>query len=374
VAAIITCFDLFLFNLYQYLRYLPGRPELSDFRAFYAAARLGMNQGWAAIYGRDRLEPVIQALWPGSPYVAFLNPPPLAWVFVPVTWLAPTTAFFTWAAIDLALLAGCALACAPARWAPRLAAVLSVLGFLPTYSVVTYGTVAPLMLAILAGCWALLRQDRQVAAGLLLSLLVLKPQVALLVPLALLATGRLRCFAAWVLATGLLAGISLLAIGQAGGQAWLQGLRDISLDPFLARYSIADLAGGGVPGWAARAAVASLALVAAWLSRSQGPEVAISAAVPASLLVAGHITPGDFVILLLPIWLLLRTAPPLEMTVLLGCLWLAAWLSPGPALPVVVLSLVLLVALVGYGWDGRRWRFGQIAAPAAPVAVRGGGP
>jgi hypothetical protein len=92
------------------------------------------------------------------------------------------------------------------------------------------------------------------------------------------------------------------------------------------------------------------------------------------LLVAGHITPGDFVILLLPIWLLLRTAPPLEMTVLLGCLWLAAWLSPGPALPVVVLSLVLLVALVGYGWDGRRWRFGQIAAPAAPVAVRGGGP
>jgi hypothetical protein len=379
-AAVVTCFDLFLYNLYQYLHYLPGHPEISDFRAFYAAAKVGLGQGWTAIYERDRLEPVLQALWPGSPYVAFLNPPPLAWLLTPLTVLPPTTAFFAWAGIDLAILAACALACAPPRPAPRLAALLSVLGFLPTYSVVTYGTVAPLLLAVVAGCWALLRRDRQVEAGLLLSLLVLKPQVALLVPVALLAAGRLRCFLAWAIATGLLASISLLAIGQAGALAWLQGLRDISQDPFLARYSIADLAGGGLPGWAARAAVASLALLDAWLGRRRGPEVAISAAVPASLLVAGHITPGDFVMLLLPVWLLLRTSPPppLEMTMLLGCFWLAAWLAPGPALPVVVLSLLLLVALVAYGWDGRRWPLGHMLVPmkhpVEPAAARGGAP
>jgi hypothetical protein len=66
------------------------------------------------------------------------------------------------------------------------------------------------------------------------------------------------------------------------------------------------------------------------------------------------------------------------MTVLLGCLWLAAWLAPGPALPVIVMCLLLLVALVGYGWDGRRWPLGRMLIPmtttAEPVAARGSGP
>jgi hypothetical protein len=367
--AIFAGFDLFLFNLYQYLRYLPGRPEISDFRAFYAAARVGTAQGWGAIYDRTRLEASLQAFWPGSPYVAFLNPPPLAWLFVPVSLLPPRAAFFAWAAFAVAVLCACAVAVAPSRPAARTAAVLSVLGFLPTFSVVTYGTVTPLLVAVLAGCWLLLRQERQVPAGLVLVLICLKPQVALLAPLTLLAAGRLRCVIVWAMGTALVGLVSLLAIGEAGLLAWLQGLRDITLDPFLARYSVADVAGGGWPGWAARGAVVVLALLAAWLSRQRGHEVAIAAAVPASLLVSGHITPGDFVMLLLPIWLLLRTSPPLEMIVLLACLWFAGWLAPGPPLPVVVLSIVLLAALVAYGLDARRWPLSDRPLRADRLAV-----
>jgi hypothetical protein len=42
------------------------------------------------------------------------------------------------------------------------------------------------------------------------------------------------------------------------------------------------------------------------------------------------------------------------------------------------MCLLLLVALVGYGWDGRRWPLDLMLIPmktrAEPVAARGSGP
>jgi hypothetical protein len=348
-------FYLFLYNAYHYVLYLPGHPELSDFRAFYAAGRVGLASGWGAIYDRGHLEPTIHAIWPGSAYAAFANPPPLAWLFVPVSLLPPKAAFFGWAALQVVILSACALICAPRRPLPRVAAVLSALALLPTYTIVTYGMVTPLVLLGLVGCWALLRQGSPVAAGAALVLIVLKPQGAFLVPPALLAAGYLRSVAAWAVGAAILAVASLAAIGPDGAAAWLQAMHVMTVDSFYLRYSIADLAGGGWAGWAARGAVVAAALVAAWLARGRGPEVPLAAGVAASLLLSPHTTPGDFVLLLLPVWLLLRTAPPIEVVLFMGTLWFVAWLAPGPALPVVLGELALIGVLVGYGLEGRRW-------------------
>jgi hypothetical protein len=362
-------FYLFLYNAYHYVLYLPGHPELSDFRAFYAAARVGMASGWGAIYDRGHLEPTIQAIWPGSGYAAFANPPPLAWLFVPVSLLPPKAAFFAWAALQVVILSACALICAPPRPLPRLAAVLSALALLPAYTVVTYGMVTPLVLVGLVGCWALLRQGRPVAAGAGLVLIVLKPQDAFLVPPALLAAGYLRSVAAWAVGAAIIATASLATIGPDGAAAWLQAMHGMTVDPFYLRYSIAEVAGGGWAGWAARGAVAAGALVAARLARGRGPEVPLAAGVAASLLLSPHTTPGDFVLLLVPVWLLLRTSPPIEVVLLMGALWFLAWLAPGPAIPVVLGELALIGVLVGYGLEGRRWGRTE-SASADAVAAR----
>jgi hypothetical protein len=142
----------------------------------------------------------------------------------------------------------------------------------------------------------------------------------------------------------------------------------MTVDPFYLRYSIADVAGGGWVGWAARGAVALAALLAAWLARGRGPDVPLAAGVAASLLLSPHTTPGDFVLLLLPVWLLLKTSPPIEVVLFIGALWFLAWLAPGPALPVVLGELALIGVLVGYGLEGRRWGRTEPAAADAVAA------
>jgi len=41
--------------------------------------------------------------------------------------------------------------------------------------------------------WRLMRDDKEIAAGVLLSVIFLKPNTAILVPVALLAAGRSGC-------------------------------------------------------------------------------------------------------------------------------------------------------------------------------------
>ncbi|TMC85505.1 MAG: DUF2029 domain-containing protein, partial [Chloroflexi bacterium] len=78
------------------------------------------------------------------------------------------------------------------------------------------GQVVPLIAASVLIAWRLLRENRDVAAGLVLSLVVLKPQAAAIAPFALLAAGRYRAFAACVAAAAAVAGASLLTLGPHG--------------------------------------------------------------------------------------------------------------------------------------------------------------
>src|SRR5256886_17259578 len=77
------------------------------------------------------------------------------------------------------------------------------------------GQPVALVAAAVAMAWWLADRKRPVLAGLALSLIAIKPQLALLVPLCLLVSGHRRIFVVWLAATAGMAaaGVGLLGAG-----------------------------------------------------------------------------------------------------------------------------------------------------------------
>jgi hypothetical protein len=70
-----------------------------------------------------------------------------------------------------------------------------------------------------------------VAAGLLLVLMVIKPQVAFFVPFALLAAGYWRIFTVWAAGVALVVIIAILSLGPDGVHAYVARCRPPRLEP-----------------------------------------------------------------------------------------------------------------------------------------------
>ncbi|TMD16391.1 MAG: DUF2029 domain-containing protein, partial [Chloroflexi bacterium] len=130
---------------------------------------------------------------------------------VPFTLWPYPVAFAAWSLLLLSLLlltwrllAGAA----PRLW--RWSALAATLALFPVLFALVLGQVLILELAAVAGAWWMLSRGRQVAAGLLLTAIVFKPQVAFLVPLTLLVAGRRRAVAAWAAGSAAVASLCLL--------------------------------------------------------------------------------------------------------------------------------------------------------------------
>src|SRR5207248_10229866 len=91
--------------------------------------------------------------------------------------------------------------------------VLTAVVMLPVFIIFFFGQVSVLIVAVVAGSWWLIRRDQPWVAGLTLSLLILKPQLAFLVPPALLLAGFGRVFVSWLLGTAVLGAAALLMVG-----------------------------------------------------------------------------------------------------------------------------------------------------------------
>src|SRR5258708_19006139 len=90
---------------------------------------------------------------------------------------------------------------------------------------VNLGQVVPYVAAGVVLAWRLMREDKEIATGVLLSTIFLKPNTAILVPVVLLAAGRYRVFAAWLAAGAVLVVIALLVLGPEGLSGYLNQLR-----------------------------------------------------------------------------------------------------------------------------------------------------
>src|SRR6266513_1288166 len=214
-----TAFLFAAFDLYQWaLAYVADRFH-NDFTFYVAAARIGIKYGWESIYDLSIQQAELDAL--GSRiHVAelarYISPPPVAWLALPLTPLPYELGYWVWSAALLVALGLTWYLAAPARGPERLIHLAAALGWLPVIYGLQLGQPGLLVALGVAGSYGLLRTGRPTWAGVALGAIVLKPQLAFLVPLALLAGGHRRAFIGSVVAVGLIAAASAATLGGDG--------------------------------------------------------------------------------------------------------------------------------------------------------------
>jgi Glycosyltransferase family 87 len=289
-----------------------------------------------------------------SPYVGdFVSPPWFAVALVPFTWLPLETARGVWLAGNLALLLATTVGCArlvgvawPAR---RLLLAALLFGLWPPLEFgLKLGQNSLLVWALVLAALLAARAGRFGAAGALLALALVKPQLAFLyVAGAGIWAARGRGLARYAGAGGAaVAGLGLLVLLVAPDaytdvlavrpRTWNYWDSTVALPPLLTTLTGSQL--GGVALYLPLAIVGSLALVSQW-AHDNAADFPYLAAVTAcaTLLLTPYAYPYDAVLLQLPILWLVAAATTRPRGEWSRCLPLAAlalaglWLLERPA-------------------------------------------
>jgi len=341
---------LIVWNLWNLApSYISKYPVVNDFRLAYSAAAVGIKDGYSHLYDLAAQKTAIENLGPGFNPQPFISPPPLAWLVTPLLALPFNIALVIW---TLALLAALVLAwhlLAPPGRLTRAAHLALLLGLFPVAFGVMVGQPGALVAAVVVASWWLMRQERPVPAGLVLSLIVVKPQLALLVPLCVLASGRAKTFGSWLAASIFIGLIALAMLGSEGVARYLAVLADTQSPAWdiTRRYSISGPLGLGPLLNATQLLVLIITLVVAWRHRHGGPEVPLAAGLLGSLLFTPYLAFQDFLMLVVVAWLLLRS--PLKAwqvgLLVLGYVLLEFALVV-MAVPILVAEALLLLSLL----------------------------
>jgi hypothetical protein len=297
-----------------------------DFHTYLAAALTGLNLGWDHIYDQVAVAVAQDQLAPNLWSQPFLSPPPAAWLVIPLVPLPFQAAYLTWEVLMVAALAA-ALAWStsytgPARWIAAAAALVPWWVF----HAVHVGQAAPLIAAAVLVAWRLLRQERDVAAGLVLVLVLLKPNTAVFVPVALLFMGRRKALLAWLGACAALTVASVAVIGPHGVMAYVSDLRQVT--PLELRGA-SQLTLGNLlalsPGAFAvvRALVAIAGLMALFRYRRE-PGMALAAGALVSLLTTSYLHGSDLCLFLAAGWIVWHERPDPAWRALLAGTWVLA--------------------------------------------------
>lgn len=302
-------------------------PVHQDLRFTYVASQAGLRFGWSSIYDTATLHslsasfPATQQYIGGS--LTYVNPPLLAWLFVPLTTVSEPIAYLLWAAVSLASLVGAWYIAAPYTGLAKLTLLLAAIALWPVLLAFYYGQPSIVLLLLVAVTWWLCAHDRPLAAGAALALATfLKPQAVALIPVALLVSGRYRSVLAWALACVVLGAASVVALGNSGLMSWWHALQGVQADPAQSANTLARLFGNGPLTYALWACQGALALWIAWRRRRE-LEIVFAAGIVGSAAVAFHFHEWDYTILVLAAWLALRTSPSKRHR-----LWLLAGVLP----------------------------------------------
>jgi hypothetical protein len=262
------------------------------------------------VYDAATFLPVYQSLTNGR-VMPFANPPLLAWLVVPLTVLPAAAALAIW----VALLAGALLVTwwllAPGRWPERVFYLILAVGLYPFVEALKLGQVTPLIVVAIAASFRLWQSGSPGWAGLALAPLALKPQVALLLPFALLAAREWRLVASWAMATAVLATVCVAVLGLDGLREYSQALQLVRTLPELPSLTLFAQLDGGVAGALAALVAAVIALATAWRGARIASELPWIAGVLGSVLAVPYINRYDASVLVVAGWLVLRSQLPL---------------------------------------------------------------
>ena len=284
-----------------------------DFTLYYASALQGLQEGWPRLWDLSAQRAVFDRSFPGLWWFPNVYTPAMSLVMVPFTALPLERGYLIWSSILLAAMVACGFLLAPGRPAVRLALV--GMAFLP-YPVtlgLRMGQVIPLQMLAVAAAFVLLERGHERPAGVLLGVVALKPQCLILVPFALLVSGRRRAFVAWAVTLAALSALVLPLIGLDGVRAYLSRLDYAQGHPnefwvewsynLSRRFDQLPLFRRPV-----ELLVIGVALFAAWRHRAQVALV-IAAALVGALLASPFLHLDDLMLLFPAGWLILRARP-----------------------------------------------------------------
>ena len=350
-----------------------SKPLGTDFSSFYAAGSLVLDgraadvYAMAAHYAREQ-----QIFGASTPYYGWLYPPIFLLLATPLATMPYLPALLVWQAgsfaLYLAVIGGIVrrlrMPHITTLWLPVAAAFPAVLinlghgqnGFLT---------------AALFGAGLLALPNRPVVAGILFGLLAYKPQLALVMPVALLVRGQWRAILAAALTVAALVGITSLLFGS---DLWLafaastetsrrllleQG--DVGFEKLQSAFAAVRLWGGSIKlAYAVQGAATVMAVCGvAWTWRSATCDRNIEAAllVVATLVASPHVLDYDLMILALAIAFAASAGlsdgfRAYEISIL-GAAWIVPLLSRSIA-GVTGIPIGLIVLLTLYGIILRR--------------------
>ena len=331
----------------------------NDFRLDFAAAQIGLRDGYGSLYDLSAQQRAIRGLGPEFNVQPFISPPPLAWLVTPLTSLPFTAALVIWTALLFAALFWIWFLLAPGEGFARSAHLVLWLGVFPVAFGLMVGQPGALVAAAVATAWWLIRAKRPLAAGVALSFLVLKPQLALLVPVALVVAGYRKTFVTWLVASAIVGAVALVLLGADGLARYrdVLGQTQTAAWDITRRYSISGPLGLG---WALRVvelAVLVTTVVAAWRQRHSLERV-LAAGIAGSLLFTPYLGFQDFLMLFVAGWLLVRSgATAVQVAILVAGYVLLELALVVLAIPILVAEALLLGSLL--------WPIGSFGAKDA---------
>nr|WP_175800148.1 glycosyltransferase family 87 protein [Burkholderia anthina] len=199
-------------------------PLSQDFSPIWSAARLAAHghaiDAWhfPTLFAIEKLAVPTMNVAHGT--LPWLYPPTMLLFVLPLGWLPYLVALVLWLAATYVLFAVTIRATVQ-----RDAALLCALAFPAAFLTLIVGQTS-LFTATLAGVGLLVLNRRPVVAGICFGMLTMKPQLAILLPLALLCAGQWRALAAWAATIAGSVALSTLVFGIGAWVAFAHGIHD----------------------------------------------------------------------------------------------------------------------------------------------------
>jgi hypothetical protein len=338
-----------------------GKPLGTDFVSYWTASRLALDGTPGLAYDPAAHMTAQRALFPaGRPdYYAFFYPPTFLLICLPLALLPYLPALVIWLAAGFLAVWASLRELLPQRWA-----ILPIVAFPAMLVNAGHGQNGFWTAACFGGGLAWLER-RPMLAGMCLGALAIKPQLAMAVPVGLLAARRWSAVAGAALSSVGLCALSWLVLGDAAWRGFLDatGLARATLEAGLVEpakmqsaFAAVRLLGGVVTlayGVQAAVALAAMIVLGRVALRRPGAAAEIAVLVAATLLCTPFLLDYDLVCLALPLaWLMAEAQRggwrPWERIVLLVAYMLPVVSRPlamATFLPVAPVAMAALLAV-----------------------------